>query len=65
MTKKDYIKLAELIKDNREYLNDWTKNGIGTPFVPFDRLVNGLCAVLAEDNPRFDKARFLSACNYK
>lgn len=48
MTKKDYIKIAELI---RKYTND------NKP------LIMGFAEVLQEDNPRFDKGLFLDACN--
>jgi hypothetical protein len=63
MTKKDYIELAKLIRNEREYFADWQKHGIGTIQVPLDHFVNGLCYILKSDNPRFDKERFLEACN--
>lgn len=63
MTKKDYIKLAELIRNERQYFNDWQQVGIGSIQVPLDHLLNGLAYILAEDNPRFDRERFIKACN--
>jgi hypothetical protein len=54
MTKKDYIQIAVLLKDARDPLS-WG----------FDHLINQLTEsfadVLAEDNPQFDRARFLEA----
>ncbi len=63
MTKKDYIKLAELIRNERQYFADWQKHGIGTIQVPLDHLLNGLCYILKSDNPKFDKTRFIEACD--
>lgn len=48
MTKKDYIKIAELL---REKAND---------NIP---LIMGFAEILQEDNPRFDKGLFLDVCN--
>ncbi len=62
MTKKDYIKLANLIKEERQYFADWQQAGMGSIQVPLDHLLHGLCYILSEDNPRFDKERFLTAC---
>ncbi|KKL25884.1 hypothetical protein LCGC14_2400810 [marine sediment metagenome] len=49
MTKKDYIKLAKLIK---EY-------NIGIDHSGF---VSHLSQILKEDNPQFDRQRFIAAC---
>jgi len=54
MTKKDYIKLAKLIKD---------KSTGNDTHIFVDDLVDGLCDILAEDNPRFDADKFKAACN--
>jgi len=57
MTKKDYIKLAKAIKDNT--LTD--TNGVS--FISStDGFIGELCDILQEDNPRFDRERFLTAC---
>ncbi|KKL11637.1 hypothetical protein LCGC14_2543830 [marine sediment metagenome] len=53
MTKKDYIKLAELIKD---------KSTGNDAHIFVDDLLEGLCAILQDDNPRFDRERFIEAC---
>ena len=46
MTKKDYIKIASIIKDNK--LNDV--------------VVDDFVIMFKKDNKRFDKERFLKAC---
>ena len=62
MTKKDYIKVAEIlkkargqeIKEDRLYtIKAGTINYIG----------NDLCRLFAEDNPRFSPDKFWSAVN--
>ena len=63
MIKKDYIKLAELIKNERQYFKDWQEHGIGTIQVPLDHLLSGLCYILKSDNPLFNETKFREACN--
>ena len=66
MTKKDYIKIAEILATyqrqmkmlcnvNPEY--EWE----GTLDHRFNSLNDDLCALFVEDNPRFDEDRFKSA----
>lgn len=50
MTKRHYIQLAALIKVARQ--NNWT----------LDQFVLALVALLKEDNPRFNQATFMAAC---
>ena len=45
MTKKDYIKIASIIKDNK-----------------LDDAVDDFVIMFKKDNIRFDKERFLKAC---
>ena len=53
MTRKDYVLIAQVIKDQHKPHNDtdtlW-------------RVVDALADVLEEDNPNFDKSRFILAC---
>jgi CTP-dependent riboflavin kinase len=64
VTRRDYVAIAEAINFYRATLN---------PSVAFDRdrfvalreLTNILCQVFAEDNRRFDQARFLRACGFE
>lgn len=53
MTKKDYEKFAELI---REYVN----NG---DLLSITDVVEGMCVIFKEDNRNFDKVKFIRACN--
>ena len=46
MTKKDYIKLAELIKQGLDPV----------------QFAYELCKILENDNPRFNETTFLKAC---
>ena len=60
MTRKDYEKIAAIIKNH-------APNGDNSMFdAGFDMAVtniaNDLAAMMAQDNPRFDRARFLKAC---
>jgi len=56
MTKKDYIKLAALIKEQ-------TLPGHGVDsLLRAPTFTRALMHILAEDNARFDRARFWSAC---
>lgn len=52
MTRKDYIMIAEVFA-----------RSAGDDLAKF--LALNLADKLAEDNPRFDKARFLTACGVK
>jgi hypothetical protein len=55
MTRKDYILIAAAIKGARAQFPKQTLHG--------SRLVAEYIAdALAHDNPRFDRARFLTAC---
>ena len=53
MTKKDYEKFAELI---REYVN----NG---DLLSITDVVEGMCVIFKKDNRNFDKDKFIRACN--
>ena len=53
MTKKEYEKFAELI---REYVN----NG---DLLSITDVVDGMCVIFKKDNINFDKDRFIRACN--
>ena len=57
MTKKHYIKLAELIK----------KHEVGTinpkdKFIEYNDFLWDLCEILKDDNPNFSKETFRRAC---
>ena len=53
MTKKEYEKFAELI---REYVSN-------DGFFTITDIVDGMCVIFKEDNKNFDKDKFIRACN--
>lgn len=57
MTRKDYIKIAEVLKDN-DYL--WMGIHSGKTSREYrDRLALVFATVLETDNPRFDREKFI------
>lgn len=54
MSKKDYQALAGALFSERKYR--------GAEHVTFDDAVRIVAKVLAADNPRFDRERFIEAC---
>lgn len=60
MTRKDYVLIADILKNNRE---DFIKGEDG--FTVIEIIANQMANALEEDNPRFDRARFLEACGVK
>ena len=57
MTRKDYIKIARIIKDNKLYTNNSTRK-----ILKHDSLINDICDMMYEDNNLFDRAKFIQAC---
>ena len=57
MTKKDYIKIAKIIKDST--CKDDT---MLLPIINKVSLINRLSTMFKNDNNAFDKDRFLDAC---
>jgi|19_taG_2_1085344.scaffolds.fasta_scaffold01264_3 hypothetical protein len=65
MTKKDYIQIASIIKDNTS--NKMTINLEGEyldtiDMLVKDSLVNDFVIMFKKNNERFDKDRFIKAC---
>ena len=56
MTKKDYVKIAKIIKDS-------TKYGLKEDVLPKDYFINKISRMFKEDNSNFDKYRFIDACD--
>jgi len=54
VTKKDYIAFAKAIKEEQEQ---------GSFHASLDSLVNRICDIFVADNPRFDREKFLKACD--
>ena len=59
MTRKDYVMIAEVIKTQIELS---LKFGEDDSRYGAENIALDLATKLSEDNPRFDRARFLSAC---
>ena len=57
MTRKDYIKIASIIKDNTN------SNSFGELYKY--SLIDDLCIMFKKDNSLFNKARFVDACEYE
>ena len=57
MSRKHYITLARIIKDNKLYTNNSTRK-----ILKFDSFINDLSDVLKQDNNLFDRQRFIQAC---
>jgi hypothetical protein len=55
MTKKDYIKAAEIVSESK-----WDSK---VKSAERQRLADAFVRLFQGDNPRFNKERFLTACN--
>ena len=58
MTRKTYIAVAKIVKDNT-----LIKNGEMLPTLNKTALVGELCTVFKANNSLFDSARFIEACD--
>lgn len=70
MTKKDYEAIAAAFHgalQSRKIAwaaaNDAGKQHMGDQIVGYQDAINMVASVLAADNPRFDRERFLKACD--
>ena len=59
MTKKDYIKIASIIKDNTRIEQS---QAMIIEVLSKDKLIDDLCIMFKKDNSLFDKQRFINAC---
>jgi len=57
MTKKHFKQLAQVIKDNTHGIID-----TNTLYINRDDLVDELCVILKQVNPRFNTTMFKDAC---
>jgi len=66
MTRKDYVMIAGIIKDCNliPTLNKNKENGLIQADMLFT-VASQLAYKLEQDNPRFDRDRFLTACGVK
>jgi len=58
MTKKDYEAFAEILNYTYQKSAQYLKK----PDRLIEHLAEDIATILAEDNPRFDRERFLTAC---
>lgn len=56
MTRKDYVKFADALKGCRAV---WAQNNSASEAI--DDMEREVCMILADDNPNFDRARFIEA----
>ena len=64
MTKKDYIKLAAILREEREFTLTRTNANLYRDgrLDALSEMQERLVYMLAQDNPRFNAARFNAAC---
>lgn len=68
MSKKDYQAIARAIYETRQAVPAFSQTtdvmacGVWTRDTPHNELVSRIAGVLACDSPRFDRARFVEAC---
>lgn len=61
MTKKDYVALASIIRNNLAIFSS-SEGGYEGERHAIKEVAGDLSAVLEKDTPRFDRSRFLKAC---
>ena len=61
MTRKDYIAIAAAIADGA-LINCATQTELAMNNATRCKIAGQLADLMARDNPRFDRARFLKAC---
>ena len=69
MTKKDYVLISNAFKSMRENKVKWIQmnpnnNGVKAEISGIDSLAIYLADRLQDDNSKFDRNRFLTACGY-
>jgi hypothetical protein len=67
MTKKDYIKAAKIVNDIRIHSQSLSRVSCGRQIQDAENAAieveNAFILLFQGDNPRFNKQRFLAACN--
>ena len=63
MTKKDYIKLAQALKDSKPIKANWSsENDYIMAVCQWKNTLQHIAATLADDNNLFSHSRFYTAC---
>jgi len=61
MTKKHYIKLAEILSESyKDYLNDLRESETNNNIFSFLDMLDKMCEFFATDNPNFNKTTFIN-----
>lgn len=60
MTRKDYVAIAAMFNKRGELARNIQNTAVR--LTHYREIAGDLADVLAQDNPRFDRARFLKAC---
>lgn len=61
MTKKHYIKIAEILSESyKSYLNDLRESDNNNNIFSFLDMIDNLCDFFTDDNPNFNKETFLN-----
>lgn len=61
MTKKDYARIAQALKDNKPEFSAGLRDIL---IQSWNNTVETIAMTLQQDNPRFDRNHFLTACGY-
>ncbi len=63
MTRKDYVAIAATLSQTKPIASDYTDSSLyGIVHARWHFVAVKMADMLAHDNPRFDRARFLAAC---
>ena len=63
MTKKHFNAIADAMRYMRKIeIDDIEGSATGVRVVKFSSVVDALAGIMADSNPRFNRARFLGAC---
>ena len=62
MTRKDYKAIAEIIHVNHDHASLWVQPGSGYAIEAINRVTQHLADYMAQDNPNFDRDKFIMAC---
>jgi hypothetical protein len=61
MTRKDYVMIAQVLRTAINYERDFNKSEESAKAI--QSVAEFMAGVLAQDNPRFDRERFIKAVN--
>jgi len=64
MTRKDYVAIAEVFKEQTKWLQPEIIQNEQQSYNTLRHLAKDLCDVFERDNPLFDRDRFLKACGF-